>query len=88
MSRFDPAILLYLIFSSMMIIPGYMARVEAGSAIPVTNVSTLGKSENLTNRYSLINPPRKRQFTYSRISKIFLRPTDFRKRMPFSASFP
>ena len=55
MSRFNTAILLYFIFSSMMVIPGYMALVEAGSANPVTNVSTLGKSENVTNIVKLQN---------------------------------
>ena len=55
MSRFSPTILLYLIFSSMMVIPGYMAVVEGASPNPVTNVSTLGKSENITNNVKLQN---------------------------------
>jgi carboxymethylenebutenolidase len=55
MSIFAPATMLFLVFTSMIVIPGYVTLVEAESANPVTNVSTLGKSENVTNNVKLQN---------------------------------
>jgi carboxymethylenebutenolidase len=55
MCRFAPAIMLSIVFGSMMVIPGYMPLVEAESANPVTNVSTLDKSANMTNTVNLQN---------------------------------